>query len=1456
MPSTQSCFPTFFAKAFERVNPWWVLQCLAARAAPAWIKAYVIHLMFGRRTQHKVQGFLLEPISIHQGLAMGRATSVVLFCLALDPLIWALHDISSFIRLTAYMDDNSAASKGLHWVEKAQRTFEPAHSAGLQVLRHQCFQAGFISLQVLPGDVRACIAQFGVAWIESKQLPPSNTLTIGGPSLHQALCLLLQQNIYSLDQAMRMSLTRLDVRHGLLLVSGSKCYVLSSDMLLCMCTQQQNFQALLACIIASPCKCKCKTSLLTNKPFKTADILLLDMTPWGSKIIAETATMLGFILRGRMSKYEWEQATSIDEIHWVGQRKMSDVSLRMLILDKALCNMLRRNKQALSLTASMPARIQFHTAFIASCPLFCNSLYAFTKRHMLKALAIASSTILRRPWIQAKHMAGVFDFIKAPRAMDPEIGAILSKVGLLLRWRGKWALNVILHDLENAHAANLPFYHSLLVQARQAIQKSVSLGDSPIIEQFKSKCHDALSAALPRVSPHSGGRKLKQAQIALRAVLRNAACVQAQGYLRQKVANHAHERQLCAILLALNLPPKNVASDVTRCYALRWAIVEEADAYFVYRQYASRDEQCRVCLRKQTGKELWYDNGFGSMPVCKLCHLNQSCPDDLAHAISCMLPCCDVNQAPLLQCAAMPGAPARTITYRAAIPNEHQCTFIQSHCLLCGLGANTTEHWLTACVVTKASLFIVLVTLGYAGTASFDSLCHTALPKINVEGGIDKKFCAVLLAWIATIRRYTMEQQCTWHPGWCETPQRAKHISNIPKLASRLWNTIPRMLLPKALPAWWVDTERCKPCCNDGGLHIEVKHPLSALIKASAQGVTVSPRNANIGDVLATLDAQHYLLAPMYQQTLGVPNVALWPKMCHCGNLHLKVTALRPIPAGTPLIVELKPVKDTHLVAQFDGSCHVQEGIGGAGGIVWSPGPVPVILETIAIPLQPCPDSMFAEICAADATLDKALSLAASNQIREVILQGDCINIVKHFAGALRLHREDLVRKLDNMWQKLTHTPITVHWSYVPRVGNKVADHLAGIAANSLRYEAPLHEDVFFDSGEGQPHMQINTECFPPILLPSKQWHLQAIQDLHSGAETISLEAPPLWNPELLLRFCLYNRIKPPPELDTTWPGLVQYRRPSLHPQGRYYAIRHWQTSKRPTRFLAIGPNAIEIDMKGAHYTLLRLLTCHSPTHPPLPTLLEARELFSSHLARAPKAQTVQTKHLLQRAVGMDSNAFLRHVYEGSIAAYAIPPALASFLAHLVQAKATLQVMIQQGIPFYQPDARVNNRNWATFALEAAESFVMRKGLAAMLPYCAGTVLWVHDGVYVKNRNAVSPFIEGATEALVQLIQVGQHCHPQVTPNQEFANLQDVFAITTTKSEFNAAVDALNAAGIACHSPALPKRPKATTNRVSKRLILEVQDILEVERQRDDKRRRVDVTAVPRRGLWVTPPLL
>ena len=109
--------------------------------------------------------------------------------------------------------------------------------------------------------------------------------------------------------------------------------------------------------MTADCRRKCKTSILTNKALKQRDIMLLDDTPWEPKVLAETATMLGFVLRGRIAKSEWDIGSPITEIEWTLQGKISDAALRTLVLDKALGNMLRRNKQALSLTASMPARV-------------------------------------------------------------------------------------------------------------------------------------------------------------------------------------------------------------------------------------------------------------------------------------------------------------------------------------------------------------------------------------------------------------------------------------------------------------------------------------------------------------------------------------------------------------------------------------------------------------------------------------------------------------------------------------------------------------------------------------------------------------------------------------------------------------------------------------------------------------------------------------------------------------------------------------------------------------------------------------------------------------------------------------------------------------------------------------------------------------------------------------------
>ena len=95
---------------------------------------------------------------------------------------------------------------------------------------------------------------------------------------------------------------------------------------------------------------------------------------------------------------------------------------------------------------------------------------------------------------------------------------------------------------------------------------------------------------------------------------------------------------------------------------------------------------------------------------------------------------------------------------------------LEMNCLLCGRGTNTTEHWLTACVVTRAPLFIVLVTLGYAITASLGSLCRNALPIANANERLTKnsvQSCLHGLPLLAGMSwKSTSEMQAAYTPTW------------------------------------------------------------------------------------------------------------------------------------------------------------------------------------------------------------------------------------------------------------------------------------------------------------------------------------------------------------------------------------------------------------------------------------------------------------------------------------------------------------------------------------------------------------------------------------------------------------------------------------------------------------------------------------------------------------------
>ena len=129
------------AKAFERVNPHWIMYVLFALRTPYWVIIYCRHILFGRKVLHKIGSHFRPPLPLRTGVDMGRAFSVLLFCIAMDPWYHQVHKIPRVCINTGYMDDNATGGHGLSWLHETQQLIHQFHSAGFQVLTHSCYLA-------------------------------------------------------------------------------------------------------------------------------------------------------------------------------------------------------------------------------------------------------------------------------------------------------------------------------------------------------------------------------------------------------------------------------------------------------------------------------------------------------------------------------------------------------------------------------------------------------------------------------------------------------------------------------------------------------------------------------------------------------------------------------------------------------------------------------------------------------------------------------------------------------------------------------------------------------------------------------------------------------------------------------------------------------------------------------------------------------------------------------------------------------------------------------------------------------------------------------------------------------------------------------------------------------------------------------------------------------------------
>ena len=136
------------SKAFERINPWWILRILAIRGAPYWVVKYTKYILFNRRSKQKVQGRLLPAKVIVTGVDMGRSFSVLLFCIAMDPILHYLHRIPGVIAVQGYVDDTTLVGDDVdqfEWLACVGRLCKDLKSAGILVEPHRCWRAEWVN---------------------------------------------------------------------------------------------------------------------------------------------------------------------------------------------------------------------------------------------------------------------------------------------------------------------------------------------------------------------------------------------------------------------------------------------------------------------------------------------------------------------------------------------------------------------------------------------------------------------------------------------------------------------------------------------------------------------------------------------------------------------------------------------------------------------------------------------------------------------------------------------------------------------------------------------------------------------------------------------------------------------------------------------------------------------------------------------------------------------------------------------------------------------------------------------------------------------------------------------------------------------------------------------------------------------------------------------------------------
>ena len=405
------------SKAFERVNPHWILRLLRIKRAPRWVITYTKFILFNRRVTHKVQGRLLPSRTILQGVDMGRSFSVFLFCFAMDPLFHYLNRIPEVLAVEAYVDDTTIIgnAQSLEWIQKVSDTYHKVKTAGFIVDSHTCYRA-----------LSNSVMRFSPQKLTDEELLmewPNILESDSYPTVQDAM----RSNCCPGYNTLIVRLARFRLRR--LTPEGRQVETVADHLVVNYSYDQvrdvlrgRHFHTVGAFATAA-CSCKSKSQIVTNFALRPAALSHVEKSGYGVHAVAPCAPSLGLALTGRVmfnDEGEWQEAPELATLYDIKPAPFQKIVQRLLQLFRAP-------------TLSIVARCTCFNTYIVSVMPYTASYFGLcaTDLNFLRQQAV--KFLLKRHWLESEILPYVLRLVGIAPVLDPALVATVAATGLYFR---------------------------------------------------------------------------------------------------------------------------------------------------------------------------------------------------------------------------------------------------------------------------------------------------------------------------------------------------------------------------------------------------------------------------------------------------------------------------------------------------------------------------------------------------------------------------------------------------------------------------------------------------------------------------------------------------------------------------------------------------------------------------------------------------------------------------------------------------------------------------------------------------------------------------------------------------------------------------------------------------------------------------------------------------------------